>query len=302
MPTATTYIDPTLVGAAAAYYSMFPVEPTKSGDASDWITVGKPVGLKTQRVEDLLGLIRKEVKSGGNVLTVGHGTDAGLHFHIGKPANGVFTQIQALTALRVNREGNQSDADTMKILKIDDAKEFGKLKSLIADVQNLNLDRVDARACNTGQNDGAMSELQMFFNCNIFCAPKMLDSFGYIGYRPLAKNGDDFNQWVAKHRNVRMKGVAPDRFALDQNYSGGIKLAAIAESPEAAKAWADAYLPGGGNFTGKNELFYHALTNLKQDMIFAGQPEFRALLVEAEKGKVPSRTIDLNKMPILPPP
>src|SRR5262249_24360968 len=167
-----------------------------------------------------------------------------------------------------------------------------KLKSLVADVQNLNLDRIDARSCNTGQNDGAMSELQMFFNCNTFCAPKMLDSFGRIGYRPLARDAKDFSDWVGKHHNVKIKGVPPDRFALDQSYSGGIKLDAIAESAAAVKAWADAYMPAGGRFTGENELSYHALTNLKQDLIFAGEKQFRELLAEAKKGQPASRKVD----------
>ena len=58
-------------------------------------------------------------------------------------------------------------------------------------------------------------------------------------------------------------------------------------------------MPAGGNFTGSNQLFYHALADLKT-FVFAGEPGFHDQPVEATKGNVPSRKIDINAPLTLP--
>ena len=146
-----------------------------------------------------------------------------------------------------------------------------------------------------------MSALQQFFNCNTFCCPKLLDSFGPINFGTPVKDPATFDKWVKEHAGAEVMGASPNRFGFYQNLSKGVNSAAITESAKGAKAWADAKMPPGGSFTGSNQLFYHGLTDLKSKMIFAGEAGFRAELVEATKGNVPSRKIDPNNWTLPPP-
>jgi len=298
VPTAKFVIDPTLATAAGPYYTLFPVEPTPSSAAADWLTLdGKPAFPKSQRLDEWLDAIAASASSGGNVVLVCHGNKLGLKLYIGDPKQDVHLELPALDAIRLNQAGKRSDEETAQILLMKpDA--FGKLKKQIAGVQSLGLNRVDVRACNTGQDAIAMSALQQFFNCNTFCCPKLLDSFGAINYGKFVTDPATFDKWVKDHPGAEVAGAPPDRFGFYQNLSKGVNSAAIAESAKGAKAWADAKMPPGGNFTGSNQLFYHGLTDLKSKMIFAGEPGFRAELAEATKGNVPSRKIDIGNMPL----
>ncbi|HEY6521212.1 MAG TPA: hypothetical protein VIZ19_17835 [Roseiarcus sp.] len=299
MPNAKFFIDPTLSSAAGPYYSLFPVEPTRSDASSDWLTPnGKLVFQKTQNLDDWLTAIAKEAASGGDVVLVCHGNTRGLKLYIGDKGQDVHLEFEAADAIHRNQEANQSDEDTAQILKMKpDA--YKKLKGQIEKVQGLGLDRVDARACNIGQDAVAMSAMQLFFNCNTFCAPKILDSFGVIMYGSSTASPAAFDKWAKDHAGAEITGGTPDRFGFFQNLSKGVASEAMAESVKGAKDWADSKMPPSGNFTGKNQLYYHALTDLKK-FVFAGEPEFRKQLVEATKGNAPSRKIDINAP--LPPP
>jgi len=304
MPNAKLFVDPTLVNAASPYYGTFPVEPTPSASAADWLTVkGKPINRKTQSLEELLTVIAGNASSGDDILIVGHGNKSGLKLIIGeahkRPDDDVDLELLPLDAIRRNQAGQEDDATTETTLKLKPGG-FAKLRPLIEKVQNLNLDRVDVRACNTGQDPIVMSALQQFFNCNIFCCPKLLDSYGVIGYQPFASDAAYFDKWVKEHDGAIVSGATPDRFALFQDLSKGVNTAAIAESAKGAKAWADAHLPPSTAFTGRNALSYHGLTDMRARMFFAGDAEFRAQLVEARKGQVPSRKVDIKNAPILP--
>jgi hypothetical protein len=287
-------IHPTLTSAVGPYYALFPVEPTPSSSAANWIMTGKRNDLKTASVKELLTAIAGAASSGGSVLICGHGNNQGLSFAIGDAKSEIHLEYDPMQAIRRNQEGKATDDQTAQLLKLN-AAGYKELKALIVTVQQLSLDRVDVRACSTGQNDVAMSALQVFFNCDTFCAPKMLDSFGEIGFQPFARNAGDFDTWVKNHPNAQVSGGSPDRFALSQDMTKGINTEAMAESKKGAKDWADSHLPAGGNFTGANSLRYHALTNMKSAMYYAGEPQFRAELVEAKKGHEPSRKIDLNQ-------
>jgi hypothetical protein len=293
MPNAKFFIDPTLSSAAGPYYNLFPVEPTPSGTSSDWLTPnGKLVFQKTQNLDEWLTAIAKEAPSGGDIVLVCHGNTRGLKLYIGEKGQDVHLEFEAADAIRLNLEGKSTDEDTAQILKMKpDA--YSKLKGQIQKVQALGLDRVDARACNIGQDAVAMSAMQQFFNCNTFCSPKILDSFGVIIYGSFVTNPAAFDKWVSNHAGAEVAGSSPNRFGFFQNLSKGVASESIAESAKGAKDWADSKMPPGANFTGKNQLFYHALTDLKK-FVFAGESEFRNQLVEATKGNVPSRRVDIN--------
>jgi len=292
MATAKFFIDPTLGSAAGPYYTLYPIEPTPSSTTGDWLRVdGKITTLKSQNVDELLTAIAGGASAGGNVVLACHGNKLGLKLFLGDPKQDVHLELQPLDAIRHNLEGSESDDETAKILLMKpDA--YAKLKALIQRVQALGLSRVDVRACNTGENDVSMSALQQFFNCDVFCCPKMLDSFGPIGLGAYASDPATFDKWVKDRPGAEVSGSRGDRFAFYQNLAKGVNSEAIAESAKGAKAWADSKMPPGGNYTGKNQLYYHALTNLKNKMIFAGEAAFRSELAEAVKGKVPSRKVD----------
>jgi len=296
MPTAKVILDPTLASAAGPYYTLFPLEPTAS--TSDWIQAdSKHLRPKTQTLKEWLSLIADNATSGGNILMVGHGNDRGLHLYVGDTANAVFLEAEILDAIRFNLEGTRTDASAQETLKMK-AGPFSELKALVRKVQALALDRVDVRACNTGQKAVPMSQLQVFFNCNTFCAPKLLDSFGEIKYGRINKDPGFWQEWLKKHKNVTIKGVSPDRFALSRDFTGGVNPQALAESKKAITDWADYYLPPSSVFTGDNQLLYHGLTDLKSSLIFAGEAGFRTQLAEAYKGKEPSRKLDATKSPL----
>jgi hypothetical protein len=297
MPMAKLFVDPTLVGAASPYYTMFPVEPTPSASAASWIqTDAKHVRLKNQTLSELLKLIADNATAGGNALIVCHGNDRGLHFYVGDTSHDVFLETDALSAIRKNLEGKETDANTEQILMLKPGFLKG-LKALILKVQALALDRIDVRSCNTGHNkDGSMSALQVFFNCNTFCAPKLFDSFGPVNYGRINNDPGFWQKWLKEHRNVTIKGTPPDRFALSKIFTGrNIQADALAESKKAITDWAAYYLPPSPVFTADKQLYYHGLTDLKGRFVFAGEADFRAQLVEAYRGKEPSRTVDVKK-------
>jgi hypothetical protein len=297
MPSAKFFVDSTLSSAASNYYHMFPLEPTRSDSSADWLTPdGKLTFQKLPNLDEWLTAIARGATPGGNIVLVCHGNNTGLHLNIGVARKddklNVHLELLAADAIRRNQEGNGTDEDTAGILKMQPDAYKG-LKKQIEQVQALGLDRVDARACNIGQDAVAMSAMQQFFNCNTFCAPKILDSFGVIMYGGSATDPAAFDKWVSKHPGGQVTGDAPNRFGFFQNLSKSINSEAMAESAKGAKDWADSKMPPGGNFTGKNELYYHALTDYKK-FVFAGEPEFRNQLVEAVKGKVPSRKVDFD--------
>ena len=300
MPSAKFFIDPTLASAAGPYYTLYPVEPTPSASSADWIKPdGKPAQPKSQNLDEWLAAIAAGASAGGNIVLVSHGNKMGLKLYIGDKGQDVHLEREAADAIRRNQSGNETDDNTAQILKMKPA-DWAKLKALIAKVQALGLNRVDARACNIGQDADSMSAMQQFFNCSTFCSPKILDSFGAINYGKFVKDPATFDKWVKDHPGAVVSGSAGDRFGFSQTLSKGVASEATAESAKGVKAWADSKMPAGGNFTGNNQLFYHALTDLKM-FAFAGEQGFRDQLVEATKGNVPSRKIDLNNAPLIPP-
>lgn len=297
MPQTTLFLDPTIALAAGLYYTLFPVEPTPSTSA-DWLKVqGHANRPRTQHLTEWLSLIAKSASAGQNILLVSHGNTAGLKLYIGDEKHDVHLEVPALEAIRRNREGKDgySDEETAKILKLQ-AHEYRALKQLVDKVQALKLDRVDARACNTGDNKFALSELQQFFNCNTFCAPKMFDLFGEMRVGKFATDPATFDAWVKAHSGAQVIGAPKNRFAW--RFQTLTTPEAIAESADAVVAWAKAKLPTGGTFNGKTVLYYHALTG-GSSVVFAGETAFSAQLAEARRGQVPSRRIDLNALPDL---
>jgi len=295
MPAAKLIMVPSLSGAAGPYYVLFPVEPTPSSTVSDWLTADKPgIALKSERIVELLDAIAANVPAGGNALVTCHGNTHGLKLFFGDPKNKIQLETEAMDSVKRNQDGKETDEQTRQILKLS-ATELTALKASLEKVQKLGLNRIDVRACNVGSSATSMSQLQIFFNCSTFCAPKILDSFGVISYGAFSHDPASLDAWLKTHAGAVVSGSSPDRFWLYQDLSKGVQTDAFAESPKAVQDWVAAHLPPNGHFTSKSQLSYHALTDMKTTMVFAGEAGFRAELAEATKGNAPSRRIDINQ-------
>ncbi len=298
--TSIAFIVPSRVQLAVPYYGTFPNEPILPAGSTNTVLVdGKTFDVKDERAETLLEKIAKNVKPGGSILIVSHGNSAGLDFTIGNPKGNIQMQSNALSLLRQNADGKIADAETAKQLHMN-GPDFAKFKAQMIAVQQLQLDRVDLRACNIGSNDVTLSRLQVFFNCNTICAPKIYDAFGVMNLGKPGGAPNFWSKWMDNNKGAAMQGAPPNRFAWHAAYTPHFAIEALSESETAAKNWAAAHLPPG-NYSG-GPLFFHAFTNLSAQPVFAGDADFRGNLVEAYKGKEPSRTINLNTLPVLPPP
>ena len=243
-------------------------------------------------VESLLRSIIKNVKKHESILTVSHGTDAGLSIPLGSPRNNIKLQANVLAVLESNRDGQTSDGEAARRLKLTESA-FSDLKADIEKVRKLELKRVDVRACNVGSNKFTMSRLQKFFNCDKLSAPEILDVFGPMPFGEITGNQRTWNSWLDKHKNANVFGKSPNRFAIHFKTEVGLALSVLAESQQAINDWVAAHLPKG-NYK-KGPLFFHGLMS-GSSVIFAGEPGYRPKLAEAAKGKDPSRKINLNDL------
>jgi hypothetical protein len=280
----TAFVDDSAHPTAVHYYGLFPVAPTPKSS----VTVTRIVQVPSRSTEVLLATIAKNAKAGENIIIVGHGNETGLEFRIGDPRNFVYLQTGALRAILNHQAGNASDAETAKILMLKDESEYRKLRALIDAVQALKLNRVDLRACTVGKNEGTMYSLLSVFDCQALSAPKQWDNFGRIELGQPTPNPAVWREWEQKHPKAVVFGSHPNRFAYELQGAAGLGFYAMADSEGAVKAWIDARLPTPNKYS-KGPIYYHALTDMKQKLIFAGEAEFRAQLVESTKGKDPRK-------------
>jgi hypothetical protein len=307
------FADYTIHAAASVFYAQFPVEPIPPESAGGTVSVDPTVQeLRDRKVETLLNGIVKNVKKGGSIVIVAHGNKEGLFIDLVPPrklsSKQPMQHIQLdhgpLHALRRNMEGKETDLETAKILMLGDFQksdnksgvaQLTALKKLVEKVQNLELERVDLRSCNSGEQDFVLSSLQVFFNCKTCCAPKAYDSFGSIPFGEITQNPDTWKTWLKEHPGAIVSGQPPNRFALHYKLVDGnskVMLGGIADSEQAVKDWTKKHLPPGKYAGGP--LYYHALTADLRTLIFAGDPGYRDQLAEAYKGKEPSRTVDVK--------
>lgn len=292
------FVDTSAQSAAVPYYHVFPNEPIP-GSGGDTVMVSKTIPLKNRSVENLLEEILKNVKEGGNALIVSHGNDTGLFFSFGDPKQRVQMETDVLFAIRYDLEGKRKEEDTAQTLKMS-VPAWRKLKALIQKLQKLGLNRVDLRSCKVGKVDVALSAQQVFFGCNVACAPTIYDAFGVADFGKPTQDQATWQKWTKEHPGFIMTGAAPpDRCAIAVQYTPGFKVFGMADSADAMANWVKVHLPPGSYKKGDPVLF-HGLTELTQVPVFAGDPDFRKNLAEAYKGKEPSRTIDLRTAPAVP--
>jgi hypothetical protein len=272
--------------SAIPYYAQCNQEPIPP---YGFITVEKPVSISGQEptIEKLLeAILAAKLKKGSSIVIISHGNEDGLFFVFGK-APKIGTSLlnwRTINALQVNEEGRAKDEETAQLLFIDVAR-LKKIKSLIVQVQQLELDRVYVRACNVGSGTDAPPKLREFFNCNTFCAPKLYDAFGAVNLGKISNATRDWNAWNKDHRKAVIEGESPDRIAYQseiQMDSHKVKIDAFAESEAAVKAWVKTHLPPS-SFTKGSPLYHAFLAGASSPLIFAGDADYRSYLVEDKK-------------------
>ncbi len=288
----------TTQAAAIPFYHTFPNEPIPGTDS---VMVSKSIPLKGVSVAGLLAqIVEAKLNSGSNILIVGHGNDLGLNFEFGGTGKDlVKLELGALDAIRHAQEGSASDDDTAQTLMLGLAT-WKRIRGLLEKVQKLGLDRVDLRACKVGKDPIVLSAFQQFFGCNTACAPVLYDEFGLINFGTPTPDPAVWAQWMKDHKDFIMTGAAaPDRCAVAVQWAPNLQFFGMADSSAAMANWVKVHLPAGSYHAG-DPVYFHGVTELGKSPIYAGEPDFRKNLKEAQKGKVPSRKIDVRQMQLVP--
>ncbi len=281
------------LASAVTYYRQFPREPIKA--AGQFVEVSGAALIGNDLATIMREIVARE-KRGGSVVIVSHGTELALQVKVG-PRAGLGVDVMRLLVYAM--DGRIADADMPVRLDFDKAtgaKDWKDLRKLIQDVWNLNLKRVDLRACQVGMEKATMYFLQRLFNCDVCCAPKAWDVFGAVNFGAPTTDERTWNAWLQAHRGAVVQGSGRIRFALHHEIGAAVKVDAIAASNEAAQGWVSQHLPRGSYSSGP--IPYHALTPDKKALIFAGDPGYRDQLVETPKGTAEPK-VDLNS-PIRP--
>lgn len=282
--------------SATPYYRAFPSEPITGGSGA-FLTVSKVVELGDNRVETLLKAIAANVKKKGTAIVVSHGNDAGLLFVVGGEQN-VQLEAPVIQTLRGNLEGRLDNLETAKRLKFgtrggapgpDDLARLDALKNAMKSVRDLELSRIDLRACYTGKSPETLRQLQFFFNADLCCAPDSADTFGPVPFADLTSSKADWDKFMKKHSGAIVMDTGKDRFALSYIVIGDqrrVMLDAIATSQSAIDAWVKKFYPPGSKYTG-GPLHYHGLTKDLKTIIFSGESAYRDRLVAVTDGRAP---------------
>jgi hypothetical protein len=269
--------------AALPYYTLFPKEPIPKA-SGEFVAVEKTVGVEDETLTTMLKTILKNVKAGGNLLCTMHGSPWGLRIQI---INRVGLEAAAMRLMLAVLEGRQPDSWVFKELRLDDRAgpaAWKPIKELIQKVRALEINRLDLRACQVGDDPDTMYYLQRFFNCKVCCAPSVWDVFGVINLGSPTKSKETWEAWLKQHKRANRHGDSSGVFAYEYTITGNqISVDAMADSEEAAKAWVKRNLPPG-NYS-RGPIHYHALTPDKQRLVFAGEEKYREYLVEAQYAK-----------------
>ena len=271
MPNAKFFIDPTLASAAGPYYTLFPVEPTPSAASADWLKPdGKLAFPKSQNLDEWLTAIAGGASAGGNVVLVSHGNKLGLKLYIGEREAGRPSGARGRRRHPPQpvgqRDRRQHGADPE-----DEARCLGQAEG------------ADRKSAGPGSQPGRCARLQhrpgRQFDERNAAVLQLQHLLLAQDSRQLRRH--QLRQVRHRPRHLRQMGEGPSgrrrlgrcgsRWRTCQTPSKGVTLEAIAaKSAKGVKAWANSKMPAGGSFTGNNQLFYHALTDLKT-FVFAGE-------------------------------
>lgn len=291
------FIDNTAHPTAMLYYKQNPFEPIPD-NAGGSVAIGDVAAVGDKLLSDVLAAILKSVKPGGSILLVGHGTKWGLSLTVGMNRHHQVSRLQvdALAVIRTNLAGQASDDDTAAQLFLTPG-DYKTLKERILALKKLKLARVDLRACNTGADVDTLGALLEFFDCDVLCAPDILDSFGKISIGTPTKNPEVWQRWRKEHPRANTEGTSAGAFAYQIDIDGNsVKIDAMADSKDRVAEWVKSRL-GGKTYTG-GDPYYHALAQRSPELfVFAGEAGFAAHLKQITRDQVPKRgpiTIDPN--------
>jgi hypothetical protein len=279
--------------AAAPYFIQCPLEPIAPAGSNNFLTIAKTVELADSSFETLLKAIAASTRKKGTIIIVCHGNESGLKLDV---ARGLGLDAGVIRVLRANLAGQMDDVEAAKLMRFGNfsaganpagVAQLRKLKAVLETVRQLQLSRVELRACTTGRNQEALRQLQYIFNADLCCAPDAWDTFGPIPVKEFTSNPTTWAEFRKKHPGAIIVGTGNQRFSFAYTVDVDkltVTLDAIADSAEAVDVWVKSHLPPQRTYTG-GALFYHGLTADKKTIIFAGDADFRSHLVVVTDGK-----------------
>jgi len=153
-----------------------------------------------------------------------HGNDRGLHLYVGDTANAVFLEAEIWMPSRFNLEGTRTDASAQETLKMK-AGPFSELKALVRKVQALALDRVDVPRLQYRTKGRADEPAAGLLQLQYLLRAQAARQLRRDQVRAHQQRSGLLAGVAQETKNVTIKGVSPDRFALSRDFTGGVNPA-----------------------------------------------------------------------------
>ena len=191
--------------------------------------------------------------------------------------------------------GSDSDASLAQRLGTN-AQKISTLRNRIRQVQQLNISRLEFRACRVGQSRPTLEALKRLFGAGSACAPRAFDGYGVLQGTWPTTDAAILTTWQRNHTGYQSFGSSPNRFFWIN--SGRVDPPVIshvfAESWSGVRAWAEAKFPSGANHRFRHGTFYyhiqtsmlptsslvHGNRTFGNNFVFPNDPGYRQNLVQ----------------------
>jgi hypothetical protein len=290
---ARAIIDEAAHPQAMNWYAGHPTEPGGTTAARTLVTlaVTSHVGLRGITLEAVLDDIIANVRSGEDVIIVGHGREGGLSMPLvtGSEARARAEHLGALAGDRAARDPllgvlpPRADAEVAAQLGLA-VPVVARIRAKMNAVRALRLRHVALRACNLGAWPNVLASFRPFFGCAHVSAPDLRDTFGHAN--PVLEPGlAHFDRRFGRgwHRTTYAAAagrvvIATRGGAADEH---GYDLSVGSDSEATLAAWKRRYLGRNGPFV------YHGAwvttpAPAEPQVIFVGDPAYAGHIILAE--------------------
>ena len=234
---------------AENFYNMFPAEPVLPTpqilQIENVVRVSQP---------SLFTLLRAIVRQGDrDIVVVSHGVPTQLAIRV-MPGIDVGLDAAFVNAIL----GSDSNAILARRLRTN-VRKIAALRTRIHAVQQLNLQRLELRACRVGASSLTLEALKRLFGASVVSAPRVFDGYGGIRDTRPETDAAVLSRWQRRNPNYQTFGTSPNRFFWVNNGSvdpPGISNV-FAESWAGVRAWVEAKFASGTNHTFRSGTFYY---------------------------------------------
>jgi hypothetical protein len=154
-----------------------------------------------------------------------------------------------------------SDAAAAQQLGVSQAA-VTRLRAKMRQVQNIHIQHLALRACNTGRYSDLLQITQRFFNATTASAPSAQDCYAIFNPGHPTTNQRVWDRWTATHPGYWIEGANPDRVAYQiqiDNTHHTFRYAFIADSYGAVSNWISAQLPNTATPNPRSAFPIHAI-------------------------------------------